>query len=104
MEQPQGFVDPSRPTHVCKLYKAINGLKQAPRAWYLRLTNYLQSLGFTGSLANTSLFVRNFGGEIIILLIYVDDIVVTSNNTGALPKLLRELSRLFAMKDLGPIH
>ena len=51
-----------------------------------------------------SLFVHNFGGEFIVLLIYVDDIVLTSNNPGALPKLLVELGRLFAMKDLGPIH
>ena len=50
------------------------------------------------------MFVRHFGGEFIILLIYVDDILVTSNNTGALPKLLKELSWLFAMKNLGPLH
>lgn len=49
------------------------------------------------------MFVRNFGGEVIVLL-NVDDIVVTSNNTCALPKLLMELRRLFTIKDLGPLH
>ncbi|XXG59499.1 hypothetical protein AAC387_Pa04g1573 [Persea americana] len=77
MDQPQGFVDPNHPTHVCKLHKSIYGLKQAPREWYLRLTNYLKSLGSSGSSTDTSLFVQNFGREFIILLIYVDDIVVT---------------------------
>ena len=104
MEQPQGFVDSSKPNHVCQLHKAIYGLKQAPRAWYLRLTNYLQSLGFIGSNADTSLFFRNFGGEFTVLLIYVDDIAVTSNNSATLPKLVVDLGRLFAMKDLGPLH
>ena len=40
MAQPEGFVNPSFPTHVCKLHKALYGLKQAPRAWNdkLRIT------------------------------------------------------------------
>ena len=37
MGQPEGFIDPSRPLHVCKLKKALYGLKQAPRAWFERL-------------------------------------------------------------------
>ena len=32
MHQPPGFVDPTRPNHVCLLKKALYGLKQAPRA------------------------------------------------------------------------
>lgn len=104
MTQLQGFVDPSRLTHVCKLHKATYGLKQAPRAWYLQLTTYLQSLGFKGSSSDTSLFVHNYGGEFIILLVYVDDIVIISNNTVALTKLLMDFNRLFAMKDLGPLN
>lgn len=104
MDRPQGFPDPNRPSHVCKLHKAIYGLEQAPWTWYLRLTNYLQSLGFIGSNADTSLFVRQLGGEFIIFLIYVDDIVITSNHVAAMPKLLRDLGSLFAMKDLGPLH
>lgn len=48
--------------------------------------------------------MRHFGGEFIILLIYVDDIVIISNHATALPKLLRDLGSLFAMKDLGLLH
>jgi hypothetical protein len=46
MEQPQGFVDPNFPNHVCKLHKSIYGLKQVPRAWFTRLSHALLNLGF----------------------------------------------------------
>ena len=41
MSRPPGFVDSSRPHHVCKLQRALYGLKQAPRAWYHRLSDTL---------------------------------------------------------------
>lgn len=94
----------TRPSHVCRLHKAIFGLKQAPRAWFHRLTNYIQGLGFVSSQADHSPFIHKNDQTITILLIYVDDIVITSNKECALSKLLRDLSRLFAMKDLGPLH
>jgi hypothetical protein len=57
MEQPQGFMDPHHPTFVYKLHKALYGFKQAPRAWFNRLSLSLQQLGFSGSLVDSSLFV-----------------------------------------------
>lgn len=46
MKQPKGFVDPNFPNHLCLLRKAIYGLKQALRAWYMRLSNFLYSRFF----------------------------------------------------------
>lgn len=46
MRQPPGYVDPSRPSHVCKLNKALYGLRQAPRAWYALFFSHLIQLGF----------------------------------------------------------
>lgn len=34
MAQPSGFTNDDKPTHICRLRKAIYGLKQAPRVWY----------------------------------------------------------------------
>lgn len=60
-EQPSGFVDPAHPNYVCKLHKALYGLKHAPRAWFHRFATYISSLGFIGSKTDTSLFVYRRG-------------------------------------------
>ncbi|XP_071727199.1 secreted RxLR effector protein 161-like [Rutidosis leptorrhynchoides] len=77
MEQPPGFVSTRFPNHVCRLKKALYGLKQAPRAWFQRLSSFLVSLGFTCSRADTSLFVFKKDSNILYLLVYVDDIILT---------------------------
>ena len=46
MAQPQEYVDPAFPKHVCFLHKALYGLKQAPRAWFERFTSKLLHVGF----------------------------------------------------------
>lgn len=46
MFQPPGFVDPLKPTHVCKLKRSIYGLKQAPRAWNARFVSFITNNGF----------------------------------------------------------
>ncbi|KAK1604948.1 hypothetical protein QYE76_028621 [Lolium multiflorum] len=102
MRQPPGYE--SRLGHVCKLDKALYGLKQAPRAWYSRLSSKLQSLGFSASKADTSLFFCNKGGVSIFMLIYVDDIVVASSSEKAVDVLLQNLGLDFALKDLGELR
>ena len=52
-----GFVDASLPGHVCLLSRSLYGLKQAPRAWYQRIAGFLQTLGFSVTRSDASLFV-----------------------------------------------
>lgn len=59
MQQPLGFVHPDFPHHVYKLKKSIYGLKQAPLAWFSKLSSKLLSLGFVASVSNFSLFTLN---------------------------------------------
>lgn len=59
MMQPPGFEDRGNPAAVCKLRKAVYGLKQALRAWYNELKSYLLSYGFRNSYADASLFIYN---------------------------------------------
>jgi histone deacetylase 1/2 len=104
MKQPLGFKNSQTPDFICKIDKALYGLKQAPRAWFSRLSNKLYSLGFVPSKADTSLFLFNKSGIIIYVLIYVDDIIVTSSSDKAIGALLHDLRDDFALKDLGPLH
>ena len=46
MEQPKGFIKEGKEDYVLKFKKALNGLKQAPRAWNCKLNDTLKSMGF----------------------------------------------------------
>ena len=104
MKQPPGFEDKNAPFHVCRLDKSLYGLKQAPRAWYSRLSSKFQRLGFIPSKSDTSLFIYNKSHTSIFVLIYVDDIIVTSSSDEAVAGLLKDLGAEFALKDLGDLH
>ncbi|RVW39413.1 Retrovirus-related Pol polyprotein from transposon RE1 [Vitis vinifera] len=101
MAQPPRFVDRDNPTHVCKLKKAIYGLKQAPQAWYLELCQFFIESGFTNSHAYTSLFILHSGDVTIYLLVYVDDIIITGTNTNIIQRYIDLLAQRFSIKDLG---
>ena len=103
MKQPQGFVDSSHPTHVCKLLKSLYGLKQAPRAWNSKFTSYLLAMGFTVSASDTSLFMKIDSTYIIILLLYVDDIILTGSSSIKIHNVVQELSSVFDLKDFGKL-
>ncbi|KAJ0544914.1 putative RNA-directed DNA polymerase [Helianthus annuus] len=104
MRQPPGFVDPNKPDHVCLLNKSLYGLKQAPRAWFNKLSTTLIQLGFHGSKTDPSLFILNSSGLLIYLLVYVDDIIITRNDSNTITNIIRRLNSLFALKDLGLLH
>jgi histone deacetylase 1/2 len=104
MHQPLGYVDKKHPGYVCKLDKAIYGLKQALRAWYARLCGKLEKLGFIPSKVNTSLFYYNKGRHTLFVLVYVDDIIVASSSQEETNALLADLQQEFALKDLGDLH
>jgi hypothetical protein len=102
--QPSGFVDPHFPDHVCRLKKSLYDLKQAPRAWFGRFAAHLLSLGFTEAKTDASLFIFHRGTDIVYLLLYVDDIVLTASSDGLLRRTIDALQQEFSMKDLGPLH
>lgn len=79
MMQLEGFVDKAKPNNVCKLRKALCGLKHAPRAWFEKLKEALVDWDFRNSKSETSLFILQQEKDIIFVLIYVDDILITGS-------------------------
>jgi hypothetical protein len=104
MRQPTGYEDQVKSEYVCKLDKALYGIKQAPRAWYSRLTSKLKQLGFRASKADTSLFMYDKQGITMFLPMYVDDIIVISSSPAAVDALLKDPRSEFALKDPGNLH
>ncbi|CAH9116494.1 unnamed protein product [Cuscuta europaea] len=104
MHQPPGFVHPQFPHQLCRLHKAIYGLKQTPRAWFHRFSNFLLSHGFACSRSDNSLFMFRRQSDIIYLLLYVDDIIVTGNSSKLVSHFLSLLAKCYAMKDLADLH
>ncbi|KAJ9565690.1 hypothetical protein OSB04_001656 [Centaurea solstitialis] len=103
MHQPMGFRHRDYPDHVCRLKKSLYGLKQAPRAWYQRFTDFVLRIGFTQSKSDNSLFIYHQGSHTAYLLIYVDDIILTTSSDDLRKNLMSSLAGEFAMKDLGSL-
>jgi hypothetical protein len=75
IDQPLGFEDPRYPNHVYRLSKALCGLKQAPRAWYERLRDFLLAEDFKIGKVDTTLFTKKIDDNLFICQVYVDDII-----------------------------
>lgn len=99
MSQPPGFLDKSCPTHVCLFHRSFYGPKQALRAWFNRFTSHLFTLGFVASPAASSLFIYSIGSSLTYLLLYMDDIVVTSFNYSSISILKSQLAIEFQISD-----
>ncbi|GJV87096.1 retrotransposon protein, putative, ty1-copia subclass [Tanacetum coccineum] len=101
MEQPEGFVNPKYPNHVCKLKRSIYGLKQASRQWNKRFDDEIKKFGFTQNPDEPCVYLKASGSYVAILILYVDDILLMGNNIPMLQDVKSYLGRSFAMKDLG---
>ncbi|GJX69405.1 retrotransposon protein, putative, ty1-copia subclass [Tanacetum coccineum] len=101
MEQPEGFVNPKYPNHVCKLKRSIYGLKQASRQWNKRFDDEIKKFDFTQNPDKPCVYLKTSGSYVAILILYVDDILLMGNNILVLQDVKSYLGRSFAMKDLG---
>lgn len=75
-----------------KLNKAINGLKQVPRTCYTELKDYLVSIGFVKSQLDSSFFILYNSIFIVYVLIYVDNIFITGNQSLGVKLIIDHLS------------
>jgi len=94
MEQPQGYVNQTHPNLVCRLKKALYGLKQAPRAWLDKIGQYFFTSGFQTSNVDFSLYVKETNHGIVVIVIYVDDLIITGDSDAD----IFDLKKLFKQK------
>ena len=94
MQLPEGYFDKDD-KRVCKLKKSLYGLKQAPRKWNEKLVSVLKENGFCQSKSDFSLFTKTDKDVFLVLLVYVDDIVITGNNVCEIEKVKEFLKTKF---------
>ncbi|XP_028097981.1 uncharacterized protein LOC114297713 [Camellia sinensis] len=88
---------------VCRLRRALYGLKQAPHAWFSKFSTTITQFTFSSSSYDSALFIRKTPHGITLLLLYVDDMIITGDDLDGIHELKHFLSSHFEMKDLGSV-
>nr|GEV17630.1 retrotransposon protein, putative, Ty1-copia subclass [Tanacetum cinerariifolium] len=101
MAQPEGFENAKYPKRVCKLQKAIYGLKQASHSRNLCFHEKVTQFGFSRSEDDSCIYVKVSESVVVFLVLYVDDILLIRNDIPTLQNVKEWLGKCFAMKDLG---
>ena len=101
MKQPEGFSSSEGEHLVCKLKKSIYGLKQASRQWYLKFHEVITSFDFEENIMDQCIYQKVSESKICFLVLYVDDILLATNDKGLLYEVKHFLFKNFDMKDMG---
>jgi len=103
VKQPLGFEDLKNPNYVFKLKISLNGLKQAPRAWNDRLSNFLIENDFKRGEVETTLFRRTLETDILVVQIYVDVIIFGSTNASLCKEFSKLMHEEFKISMIGEL-
>ncbi|CAL1405972.1 unnamed protein product [Linum trigynum] len=102
MKRPPGYTV-GRDDQVCLLQRSLYGLKQAPRAWFEKFQSTVIALGFQQSRNDPSLFLQSTSAGCIVLLLYVDDMIITGDDVLGIQRLKKGLHASFTLKELGSL-
>eukprot|EP00253_Pinus_taeda_P018195 PITA_18195 len=103
MEQPTGFVQINS-ILVCRLKKSLYGLKQAPQASYAKMDRFLLETGLSRCHSDNTVYTKKVGKSLIILILYVDDLILTGSDPNLINHVNSSLKKNFEMKYLGHLH
>jgi hypothetical protein len=103
LRNPEGFKLSKNEDYVCKLKKALYGLKHAPEAWYSRLNKYLQQQGFRKGNADNNLYIKVTQDGILLIKVYVDDIIFGSDDDKLSHKFAKDMQNEFEISLLGEL-
>lgn len=103
MKPPKGYYC-AQESQFCKLKQSLYRLKQASRAWNVKLKSFLKKLGYTNTYSDYSPFSKEFKGKQTFLLTYVDDQLIIGNDLEEIEMVKKKLDNLFTIKDLGHLR
>ncbi|KAG7579132.1 Reverse transcriptase RNA-dependent DNA polymerase [Arabidopsis thaliana x Arabidopsis arenosa] len=103
ISQPEGFINQGEENRVYKFHKALYGLRQAPRAWSVKLDHVLKKMSFKRSVKESSIYLKKTEKDILILAIYVDDLFVTGTTREVIDQFTKDMSREVEMSDIGKL-
>ena len=87
-----------------KLKKGLYGLKQAPRQWSKKLVTFLKSLGFVQCESDECLFILREGSSVLYMAVYVDDLIMSDNDSKLRDKVAAALKKEYEMDDMGTLE
>ena len=103
MEQPPGFIQ-NNSSLVCRLRKSLYGLTQAPQTWYAKMDRFILDNGFSSCHSDNTIYTKKVGKSFTILVIYVDDIILTSSDHNHTNHVNSSLKKKFEITKLGHLH
>eukprot|EP00253_Pinus_taeda_P032567 PITA_32567 len=103
MEQPIGFIQIDS-SLVSRLKKSLYGLKQDPQAWYAKMNSFLLEFGFSRCHSDNTVYTKKEGKSLIILVLYVDDLILTGSDPNLINHVKSSLKKKFEMTYLGHLH
>ena len=101
MDQPKGFSFEGKEHMVCKLKYSIYGLKQTSQQWHLKFKDIITSFRFKENIVNGCIYLKVNGSKFIFMILYVDDILLVTNDLGLLHETKKFLSKNLQMKYMG---
>ncbi|GJW51323.1 ribonuclease H-like domain, reverse transcriptase, RNA-dependent DNA polymerase [Tanacetum coccineum] len=99
--QPEGFTKKGNDGKVYRLIKALYGLRQAPRAWNIKLDNTLKSLDFKKCALEQAIYTKASKDSLLLVGVYVDDLIITGTPKKEIDKFKAQMEEKFEMSDLG---
>ncbi|GJU81448.1 ribonuclease H-like domain, reverse transcriptase, RNA-dependent DNA polymerase [Tanacetum coccineum] len=101
--QPKGFENSGEENKVYKLVKSLHGLRQAPKAWNIKLDNTLKEIGFQQYMQEKAVYKAVNNEEFIVVAVYVDDLFVTGTSLDCINEFKKRMASQFEMSDLGEL-
>ena len=102
MRQPEGFMDEDRPTHVCRLKKALYGMHQAGFNWHKLIDKVLRDAGLSRSEHDACVYSKFNGEKWMIICLYVDDLLIGGDQESQM-SMIEHLKSKFSVSAEGSV-